>query len=88
MKVTIANQAPPTLTGTDAFENLQPVEPVLIRKKELARRLSVSISTIDNWMSKKRIPYIRIGPRFCLFEFDAVFEAIKKHHEIKPVARG
>jgi excisionase family DNA binding protein len=85
--MTIADCASRTLNGAEELTPAEPVEPALIRKKELASRLSVSTSTIDNWMSRRLIPFIRIGPRFCLYEFDAVFEAIKGHYEVKPVAR-
>jgi len=62
------------------------IEPTLIRKKELATRLSVSTRTIDNWVAKKIIPFIRIGPRFYLYDFEAVLAAIRKHYgvEAKP----
>ena len=86
--MTIADCASRTLNGAEELTPAGPAEPALIRKKELARRLSVSTSTIDNWMSKRLIPFIRVGPRFRLFEFDAVLEAIKKHYEVDPVNRG
>ena len=54
-------------------------EPTLIKKKELAKRLSVSTRTIDNWVAKRLIPYIQITSRFYLYEFDAVLAAIRKH---------
>ena len=40
------------------------IEPTLIKKKELARRLSVSTRSIDTWVGKRMIPYIQITPRF------------------------
>jgi excisionase family DNA binding protein len=56
-------------------------EPTLIRKKELAKRLSVSPRTIDNWVAKRTIPFIRVGPRFNLYEFEAVLAALKKNYQ-------
>ena len=63
------------------------IEPTLIKKKELAKRLSVSPRTIDNWVAKRIIPFIRVGPRFYLYDFEAVLSAIKKHYEIEPKPR-
>jgi len=63
-------------------------EPTLIKKKELAKRLSVSTRTIDNWVAKRLIPYIQITSRFYLYEFDAVLAAIRKHYQIEPVSRN
>lgn len=61
--------------------------PNVIRKKELAKRLSVSGRTIDNWLAKRLIPYIQVSPRFYLFEFDAVLAALKRHYGVEPVTR-
>ena len=58
------------------------VQPTLIKKKELAKRLSVSTRSIDGWVSKRVIPYIQITPRFYLYEFDAVLAALKKHYQV------
>jgi len=38
------------------------IEPTLIKKKELAKRLSVSTRSIDTWVGKRMIPYIRKRP--------------------------
>jgi hypothetical protein len=61
--------------------------PTVIRKKELAKRLSVSTRTVDNWMAKRLIPYIQVTPRFYLYEFDAVLTALKKHYGIEAATR-
>lgn len=63
------------------------IEPTLIKKKELAKRLSVSPRTIDNWVAKRVIPFIRVGPRFYLYDFEAVLAAIRKHYEIEAKLR-
>ncbi len=62
-------------------------QPTVIRKTELAKRLSVSKRTIDNWMAKRLIPYIQVSPRFYLYEFEAVLAALKKHYGIEPLQR-
>ena len=58
------------------------VFPVLIKKKELAKRLSVSTRTIDTWVGKRMIPYIQITPRFYLYDFEAVLTAVRKHYQV------
>ena len=63
------------------------IEPTLIKKKELAKRLSVSTRTIDNWVAKRTIPYIQVSPRFYLYEFGAVLEALKKNYQVDSVMR-
>lgn len=85
MKATLANYSQSMSSGGETLEpagSMTLVEPTLIKKKELARRLSVSTRTIDNWVTKRIIPYIQVTPRFYLYEFQAVLDAIKKHYEI------
>ena len=59
-----------------------PDAPVLIKKKELAKRLSVSPSTIDGWVQRREIPFIQVTPRLYLYELDAVMAAIRKKYRI------
>ena len=44
----------------------------LINKRELAEYLSLSVFTIDTWVSQNRIPYVKMGRRvlFDLSEID------------------
>ena len=77
------NSSEPMMTSGSAAI----VQPAVIRKRELAKRLSVSTRTIDNWMAKRVIPYIQISPRFYLYQFDAVLDALKNLYEIEPVSR-
>ncbi len=63
------------------------IEPTLIKKQELANRLSVSPRTIDNWVAKRIIPFIRVGTRFYLYDFEAVLAAIRKHYEVEAKPR-
>jgi hypothetical protein len=58
------------------------IQPTLIKKKELAKRLSVSTRSIDTWVAKRLIAYIQITPRFYLFEFEVVLDALKKHYQV------
>jgi len=90
MKATILTQSVQTMNSSEAMMNsgsAEIVQPKVIRKKELAKRLSVSTRTVDTWMAKRLIPYIQVTPRFYLYEFDAVLAAIKKHYQIEPVTR-
>ena len=64
------------------------VAPTLVKKKELAKRLSVSPRTIDSWVAKRVIPYLQVTPRFYLFHFDEVLAAIRKHYQIEPLKRA
>ena len=57
-------------------------DPILIKKKELAKRLSVSPHTIDAWVKRREIPVIQVTPRLYLYELDAVMEAIRKKYGI------
>ena len=90
MKATILTQSVQTMNSIEAMMtsgSAEIVQPKVIRKKELAKRLSVSTRTVDTWLAKRLIPYIQVTPRFYLYEFDAVLEAIKKHYQIEPVTR-
>ena len=85
MKATIATNTPQTMSGGEPLEGTQSnahFEPALIKKKELAKRLSVSTRTIDDWVAKRIIPYIQMSPRFYLYDFDAVLAAIKKNYQV------
>ncbi len=89
MKVTISTTNVRTINSSEPVEAIGasgPVQPTVIRKKELAKRLSVSTRSIDGWVARRLIPYIQITSRFYLFEFDAVLAALKKHYQVD--ARG
>ena len=57
-------------------------DPILIKKKELAKRLSVSPHTIDAWVERREIPCIKVTPRLYLYEVEAVMAAIRKKYKI------
>ena len=90
MKVTISTTSVRTMSSSEPIEAVGtsgPVQPTIIRKKELAKRLSVSTRSIDTWVGKRMIPYIQITPRFYLYDFEAVLAAIRKHYQVEPVSR-
>jgi len=79
-----------TMNSSEPIESVAPVgivTPTIIKKKELAKRMSVSTRTIDNWMAKRLIPYIQVSPRFYLYEYDEVLAAIRKHYQVDPLNR-
>jgi excisionase family DNA binding protein len=45
-------------------------------KPKLARRLDKSVRTIDAWMKRGRLPYIKVG-RSVLFRWGAVLEKLE-----------
>jgi hypothetical protein len=58
----------------------------LIRKKELAKELSVSSRTIDNWVRNKRIPVLRFSPRLLRYDLRKIQAALEKY-EVTEVGR-
>ena len=58
----------------------------LISKKEIAKLLSVSVRTIDNWVREKRIPVHRFSSRCIRLNLPKVLNALDKF-EIKEVGR-
>lgn len=85
MKATICAHPLGTMNTSESSAGvgiLTPVHPTLIRKKELAKRLSVSPRTIDEWARKRMIPHLQIGPRFYLYDFEAVLAALRKHYQV------
>jgi predicted DNA-binding transcriptional regulator AlpA len=55
----------------------------LIRKKELAKELSVSPRTIDSWVQKKRIPVHRFSARLLRYNLRRVQAALDKYEVIE-----
>ena len=85
MKATILKHPARTSNTSQPLEgggNSGFIQPTLLKKKELAKRLSVSTRSIDTWVAKRVIPYIQITPRFYLFEFEAVLVALKKNYKV------
>ena len=44
----------------------------LLTKRELAPRLRIAVRTLDNWMGKGHIPYIKVGKTVRFRWFDVV----------------
>ena len=75
-----------TMNTSEPVQEAGAVQPTLVKKKELAKRLSVSTRSVDGWVAKRVIPYIQITPRFYLYEFDAVLAALKKHYQVEALS--
>ena len=71
-------------TSTNAH-NPEP-NPRLLKRGQLAKALSVSARSIDNWQREKKIPFIRISPRCVLFDLARVLAALKRF-EIQEAGR-
>jgi excisionase family DNA binding protein len=69
-----------------AFTNSERIAKRLHSKEEVARAVSVSPRTVENWMAQKRIPFIRLSPRLIRFDLERVKTALKKY-EVKEVGR-
>lgn len=54
----------------------QSADETLLDKREAARRLNKSVRTIDAWMKRGRLPYIKVG-RSVLFRWGAVLEKLE-----------
>jgi excisionase family DNA binding protein len=67
------NVAPTTAQGQPIGK---PADEILVDKREAARRLSKSVRTVDAWMKRGRLPYIKVG-RSVLFRWGAVLEKLE-----------
>ena len=77
----ISFQTKPNLSESGAT-----VHRKLICKKDLAKGLSVSLRTIDNWVRQKRIPVHRFSPRLLRYDLRKVQAALDKY-EVMEVGR-
>jgi|SRR6476620_1097581 hypothetical protein len=65
-----------------AIPNVLPPVPFvherLLKRRELARAISVSPRTVDNLQRQKKIPFVRISPRCVRFHLPSVLAALRK----------
>ena len=55
-------------------------QPRVLDKRELAEKISISVSTIERLMAEKRIPFIKANRRV-LFDIEAVVAALSTNNE-------
>jgi len=55
----------------------------MIRKRDLAKELNVSLRTIDNWVRKKLIPVHRFSSRLLRYDLRKVQNALDKYEVIE-----
>ena len=65
-------------------EELQGVTSGLVRKRDIAEFLSVSVRTIEYWMADNRIPYVKVG-KIVLFEPDKVRKSIVSKNNVSAI---
>jgi hypothetical protein len=53
-------------------------ELALLKRPQLARAISVSPRTVDNWQKQKRIPYIKLSARCIRYHLPSVLAALRK----------
>jgi len=58
----------------------------LVNKRQVARAMNVSPRTVDNWIQRRLIPFVRISSRCIRFSLPAVMRALQRF-EIKEVTR-
>ena len=56
--------------------------PAYVRKAELAKILSVSPRTIDNWIAQRMIPVIAPSRKLRLFDVEAVKAALEERYSV------
>ena len=59
-------------------------EPQLVKKRELARLLSMSPRFLDDLIARRAIPFLEISPRLHLFDVDVVKDALQARYGVPP----
>jgi hypothetical protein len=60
------------------------LEPQLVKKRELARLLSMSPRYLDDLIARRAIPFLQISPRLHLFDVDVVKDALQARYGVPP----
>jgi len=61
------------------------IEPELDRKPQFAKRASVSVRSVDNWIHDRKIPFLKIG-RTVLIPWREALETLNRNYRLN--ARG
>jgi hypothetical protein len=59
-------------------------EPQLVKKRELARLLSMSPRFLDDLIARRAIPFLEISPRLHLFDVEVVKDALQARYGVPP----
>jgi excisionase family DNA binding protein len=51
----------------------------LLTRARLAKRLNISLRTLDKWIGQRRIPVMKFSPRCYRFSFPAVLAALDRY---------
>ena len=62
-------------------------EPLLLKKRDVARLLSISPRTLDDWVAKGIVPYLAITPRLHLFDLAQVRAALAERFSVRSLGR-
>jgi len=73
-----------TNTGALAGESGTASQVGLVKKVELSKRLSVSNRQIDEWIRKRVIPYVKIGPHCIRYDVADVIDELKRIYQVCP----
>lgn len=58
------------------------LEPQLVKKRELARLLSMSPRFLDDLIARRAIPFLEISPRLHLFDANVVKDALQARYGV------
>jgi excisionase family DNA binding protein len=56
----------------------------LLQIEKLAEALGVKVRTVRGWMHTKKVPYLKLGHRQCLFDESKVRAALQRF-EVRPI---
>lgn len=60
------------------------LEPQLVKKRELARLLSISPRFLDDLIAQRAIPFLEVSPRLHLFDVEVVKSALQARYGVAP----
>jgi excisionase family DNA binding protein len=84
-KVSSLAQIAGSMTATQQPLNVVPTEFQLVDTETLARILGLNRRTIEGWIRKRRLPFIRVGKRCVRFKLRDVFRTLEDRYTIKEV---
>ena len=78
-------QTASSLVTTPQKLDAVPAEFQLVDTEALARILGLNRRTIEGWIRKRKLPFIRVGKRCVRFRLRDVFKALEDRYTIKEV---